>query len=285
MPDAAFFVVLGYTAVAVVLGSVYFRRYQIARPPIGVVTLGDVAVMLVGIALVPPLYLLLPRWAVTGLLGMAAAGVLIPALRPFLGGRWPARLVTLALVSADTALAMWLGALHPAFLALNNLVLVLLVIGIANLWAQSGMRARDLALLSIGLTIYDLAATSLLGVMDNLFSRVWGLPLAPLIAWPAGGGQWLGIGLGDVLIATLFPLVMRKAFGGAAGAAAQALGLAVVTILLLLLDLGIVRVTIPAMAALGPLVVLHYLVWRRRGQERTTWRYWAAEPHSSPRRP
>jgi hypothetical protein len=45
-----------------------------------------------------------------------------------------------------------------------------------------------------------------------------------------------------------------------------------------LLDLGLVRRTIPAMVALGPLTVAQYLFWRRRGPERTTREYLQAEP-------
>ena len=32
----AFWVVLGHAAAAVVLGSAFFRRYRVARPPVGV---------------------------------------------------------------------------------------------------------------------------------------------------------------------------------------------------------------------------------------------------------
>jgi hypothetical protein len=194
MPDAAFLVVAGHVVAAVVLGTIYFRRFRIARPAIGVITFGDVAAMLVGIVLVPYLYQLISRCLVAGLLGLAAISIL------------------------------------------NT---------------------------------------------DDLFNRVWGLPFAPLIAWPVGVGQWLSVGLGDVLLATLFPLVMRKAFGRSAAVTSLALGIGALVILLLLLDLGVVRVTIPAMVVLGPLIVLHYLFWRRRARERTTWRYWAAEPASS----
>ena len=92
-------------------------------------------------------------------------------------------------------------------------------------------------------------------------------------------GRWLGIGLGDLLLATLFPLVQRKAFGRRAGLVAMGLGLAALGAMLAALDLGLVRVTIPAMVALGPLAVAQYLFWaRRRGQERTTYRYLREEP-------
>ena len=80
----------------------------------------------------------------------------------------------------------------------------------------------------------------------------------------------LGIGLGDVLLATVFPLVMRKAFGRAAGIAALVIALlAIGTMLALPL-----KVVFPAMVVLGPLMMLQYLYWRsRRGPERTTRRY------------
>ena len=49
--------------------------------------------------------------------------------------------------------------------------------------------------------------------------------------------------------------------------------------MLALLDLRVVRVTVPAMVALGPLMVAQYLFWARRlGAERTTWQYQQAEP-------
>jgi hypothetical protein len=73
-----------------------------------------------------------------------------------------------------------------------------------------------------------------------------------------------------LLLATVFPLVMRKAFGRAAGITAMVIALlALGTMLALPL-----KVVFPAMVVLGPLMVLQYLYWRRqRGQERTMWQY------------
>jgi hypothetical protein len=155
-----------------------------------------------------------------------------------------------------------------------------------NLWAQSGLKARHVAILGGGLAVYDVVATSVLPLMDDLIARLGGLPFAPLVAWEAGG-QRLGIGLGDLLMASVFPLVMRKAFGRRAGWMALASVLVVTAILLALLALGIVRVTLPAMVALGPLMVAQYVFWARRlGPERTTREYLEAEPlRSLPKRP
>jgi hypothetical protein len=53
---------------------------------------------------------------------------------------------------------------------------------------------------------------------------------------------------------------------------------------LALLDLGLVRATIPAMVVVGPLTAALYLVWHRRGRERTTREYRQAEPLAAPAR-
>ena len=118
------------------------------------------------------------------------------------------------------------------------------------------------------------------GVLGILVTtRLWAEATAvKLVAWPVGPNGWLGIGLGDLLLATVGPLALRKAFGRRAGLAAVTLSVASIAVLLALLDQGLVRVTIPAMVLLGPLTVAQYLVWRRGGRERTTWEYLQAEP-------
>jgi hypothetical protein len=220
-------------------------------------------------------------------------GALLVVLEPVLGARatWPA---ALTLLVADSA-AAWragTGAGDTVFLLVNNAVLVLAVIGVANLWAQSGLRARDTALLAGSLAVYDAVATAYLPLTDTLLGHLAGLPFVPLVAWTIGAwtiGAWtigpagaagggLGIGLGDLLLATVGPLVLRKAYGRRAGLLAAALALAALAVLLALLDLGLVRPAIPAMVVLGPLLVAQYLGWERRGPERTTWEYLQSEP-------
>jgi hypothetical protein len=99
-----------------------------------------------------------------------------------------------------------------------------------------------------------------------------------MVAWGSGSTQ-LGIGLGDLLLATVFPLTMRKAFGRAAGLLAAGLSLATIAAMAVGVELAQVRVSIPVMTVLGPLMVLQYWLWiHRRGSERTTWQYHAAEP-------
>src|SRR5438270_642793 len=82
-------------------------------------------------------------------------------------------------------------------------VLLVAIIGAANLWAQSGMKARDAALLGAALVVYDFVATVLLPLMNDLIGRLASLPFAPQITWASGDDQWLGVGLGDLLLAAV----------------------------------------------------------------------------------
>ena len=177
---------------------------------------------------------------------------------------------------------MWtnlrLGATSPAFFLVNNSVLVLAVAGVTSLWAQSGIKARDVAVLGGALAAYDLIATSLLPLMTDLISRLASIPLAPVVSWGVGPERLL-IGLGDLLLATVFPLAMRKAFGRSAGIAAMAINLGAIAATLAFLQLAKVEVGVPLMTGLGPLMVVQYAYWvLRRGPERTTWEYLRTEP-------
>jgi hypothetical protein len=279
----AILVVLGHAAAAMLLGWAYFRRHAVARPPLGVLTLGDVAAMIGGIILIPYLYLALPGWLVAALLALAVASVLVEVWGPVLPARRLAWLAALLVVGADIALARRAGTTSTPYFVLNNLVLVAAIVGTTNLWAQAGMRARDLAILAGALVVYDFVATSLLPLTDDLIARLAGLPFTPLVAWPTGDGRWLGLGLGDLLLATLAPLVLRKAYGRTAGLLALALALGLVGVLLALPALGRLTATFPVMVVLGPLIVLQHLCWARwRGPERTTRQYLEDEP-ASPR--
>lgn len=279
----ALLVILAHAVAALGLSWAYFRRCRIARPPVGVLNLRDVALMIGGIALIPYLYLALPRWLVAGLLALGILSAVYFAFEPLFQVRvmvWPA---VILLAAADIAAAWAAGPASARFFLVNNAVMVLAVVGLTNLWAQSGMRARDAAALAGMLAVYDVVATWLLPLMTDLFASVSDLPFAPIVAWRAGhDGLWLGMGLGDLLLATVFPLVARKAFGYRAGRAALAIGFAALGAVLALPALGAVRATFPVMIVLGPLTVAQYLLYRRRfGPERTTWQYVLAEPMRS----
>jgi hypothetical protein len=273
-------VILSLAAAAALLAWLYYRRFAIIRPPVGVFNLGDIAVMIAAVILVPFLYLLLPLWLVAGILALGSLSLLYFTWEPVLRSTWAVWLVTILLAGADLAAALAPGADPAWFFAANNAVIVLTVVGVTNLWAQSGMKAREAAILGAALAIYDLVATSFLPLMTDLFTRLETLPFAPVLAWPVGaGGGWFSIGLGDLLMAAVFPLVMRKAFGRIAGLLALASGLGAIGLLVLGLVSGLLAGAIPVMVVLGPLMVLQYACWRRlQGPERTTWQYLQVEP-------
>jgi hypothetical protein len=274
MAYLSYIVVLGGAVCSILGGWAYFRHFQVSRPPIGVFTLQDLTLMILFIVLVPFLYLVLPLWFAAALLLLATLGILYFTWEPVLHAHWTTWLVVCALLAADLGAAFLLGARSNGFLAVNDAVLVVMVVGIGNLWAQSGMKARDASLLGVFLAVYDILATSLLPLTSTLFSHLAGLPLAPLLSWGSGRGA-LGIGLGDLLLATVFPLVLRKAFSRCAGLIAIGLTLGVMSTLLALPLRGV----FPVMVVLGPLMGLQYLFWRRyRGRERTTWQYLQEEP-------
>jgi hypothetical protein len=274
--------VWGLTALTVLWGMAYFRRYPMTRPPLGVMHLGDVAFMLGAIVLIPSLYLALPGWLVTALFAVGSLGLLQLLLEPMVSlpwRRWLPWVVAAALVAADILLARQVGTESLPYLAVNNVVLILTVVAVTNVWAQSGLRARDLAILSGALVIYDLLATSLLPVTNDLIARLAGLPFTPVLAWPLGHEQWLGIGLGDLLFATAGPLVYRKAFGRTAGLVAILIAVAAVGAVVLAGLLGWLPGIFPVMVVLGPLLVAQYLVWIRvTGHERTTAQYLGEDP-------
>ncbi len=274
MQYLSYAVVLGGAVCAILGGWAYFRRYQVSRPPIGVFNLKDLALMVLFIILVPLLYLVLPIWLAAGLLLLVALSVLYFTWEPVLHARWATWLAVCALLTADLGTAFLLGVRSNGFFAVNDAVLVMVVAGISNLWAQSGMKARDAALLGAFLAVYDILATSQLPLTSTLFAHLAGLPLVPLLSWGSGRGA-LGIGLGDLLLATVFPLVLRKAFGRSAGIIAMILAPGAMGMLLALPLRGV----FPVMVVLGPLMGLQYLFWRRyRGQERTTWQYLQEDP-------
>jgi hypothetical protein len=215
------------------------------------------------------------------MLGGGVLGILYFTLEPVLRVRWAVWAGALLLVAGDIALALTEGIDTVPFLLLNNVVLVLVVTGVTNLWAQSGMKARDVVVLAGALAVYDWIATVQLTVMEDLIGRLVNLPFVPLLAWTGAAPNrgLVGVGLGDLLLATLFTLVMRKAFGRAAGWLAAGVSVASIATILVLFAAGVLTSAVPAMVVLGPLMVAQYLAWRHaRGQERTTGQYLQAEP-------
>ena len=202
MLATSFYVVLAFTASAVLLGWVYFRNYQIARPSVGVLNLGDVAFMIGVIILIPFLYLALPLWVVAAIFAMAMLSILLFVAEPLLRARWANWVVALLLIGADVWSNLYFGATSTTFFGEQHSTRAGRV-GVTSLWAQSGIKARDVAVLGGVLALYDLIATSLLPLMMDLIERLASIPFAPVVSWGVGSERFV-IGLGDLLLQRCF---------------------------------------------------------------------------------
>ncbi|MHA6757663.1 hypothetical protein [Streptacidiphilus sp. PAMC 29251] len=265
----------GCVALLTAAAAFYLGRVRMPRPPVGVYTSGDVAVLCVGVVLAPFLYLDLPGVAVSALFGLVFCSAVQFTLAPLLAGP---RAWALALAATAATGACAVAGLSSASRIGTDAVLALAVVGVANLWTQSGLRSAQVAVFAAVLACYDLAATGLTDVTGRFAAQVQNRPFAPLLAL-TGGAKPVGVGLGDLLLLVLFPLVATKAFGRAAGWWAAAVGLLVTSTVSLLFGLGLLASGFPLLTALGPLIVLQHLFWTRRlGAERSTvqWRSGAA---------
>ena len=269
----AYAVVTTLVGAATVAAWIYFRRFELMRPPIGVFDWHDVVFMLAAIVVVPVAYLALPRVVVGTVLCLLALNIFYFGLEPVLRLRPLIWIGAVGLVATDVVVSLTVHAGASWVLAVNDLELVVLAVFVTNMLVQSGMRARDLAFVVSGLAVYDVIATTFLGLMGDLLRRLATLPFAPLVAWREGG-QWLAVGLGDLLMVVLAPLVLRKAFGRTAGIVSAVTSVAAVAGMLAALRLGWYSRPMPAMVVLGPLLLPQYAWWRLRcGPERRTWEY------------
>ena len=278
MEHLYFTVVFGSVACALGGSWIYFRRYQLSRVPIGVMNLTDIAVMMVAIIALPFLYLVLPVWLVAAFLLLSALSVLYASLQPILHARWAVWLVTLSLLFSDSVTVFLAGDKTEHLLRHQQPDPDPAGGGHRQpLGAKRRQSARS-GSARPALALYDFVATAQSPLMTSLIDRLSNLPLAPIIAWNSDGAT-LSLGLGDLLLASVFPLVMRKAYGRTAGLIALVLALAAIGVLLAFPS----RQGFPVMVILAPLMAAQFLYWsRRRGQERTTRQYLLEEPMRGP---
>lgn len=264
-------IVVAHYALAMLLSVAYFRRYRMPQPPLGVMNLSDVALALVCIVVVPYLHVLAPSWASTGFLALVMGGLFALLLEPMI----PRRRWRWLLALAGVALGIAAPSLRPGdshvFTTVNNALIVLAVVSIANVWVQSGASARTLVVMAMAVTVYDFVFTGRLPLTADLFARLDHRPFEPLIGW-RDGPVWPAMGLGDTLMASAFVLGLYKAWGRGAAAAGLSAMLLVLPVLFLRPFFGTLFVTdaYPAMVVIGPVQWAVYAACRRRhGPERT----------------
>ncbi|MEW2293182.1 hypothetical protein ABZ719_10815 [Streptomyces sp. NPDC006743] len=259
----------------------YLARVTVPRPPVGVYAPADVAVLCAGVVVAPLLYGALPGAWVSALFGLVLCVAVQFTLAPLCSGRWA---WCLALAATGLTAGAAVAGTAAGVRAGTGVLLAVAVVGVANLWAQSGMRSAQVAALAAVLTCYDLVATTLTHVTGDFFEQVRGRPFAPLLAL-TGGAHPVAVGLGDLLLLVLFPLVAAKAYGRGEALLAGAVGVAVTSAISALFAVGALTEGFPLLTALGPLIVVQHLVWSHRaGGERTTaeWRAGAVAPAPRP---
>ena len=275
------------TGVIVVCGGalIYFRRVRTDRPPIGTFNARDVVILLVFVGILPFVYGWLPIPLVTCLLALTFASALYIGYRPLLGsvGIWLGigLLFGFNIWSSNHNMGTLLG--WQLWFGQQSLMVALAAIAVCNLYLQGGMKLRHVAGLSLGLAGYDLLFASYYPLTGRLIARYITHPLTPLLGMRFGLDDY-AVGLGDLLVYSLFFVAAYKAYGAraatiAAGVIAVMGGFATAFIPYLFnFTNANLDVLIPAQSLFGPAAFVAYL-WMKRhyGRERTMAEYLAGQ--------
>ena len=283
-------VVCAGAVLAVLAALVFFQNITLQRPAIGTFNGRDVIVLFVFIVTLPILYLTVPHAVLTGFLILTFTSALAIGYRPVMprAALW---LAIAGLLGADMALAAVMGSsvgLWQAYWIVNSAVMMFGVAAVSNLYIQGGMKLSHVAWFALGLAVYDPLFSFVFPITDQLANRFVGFALDPSMGFRFGP-HVQNIGVGDLLVFTLFVLAAYRGYGRRAAAISAA---AVVVIG------GIVPVTLPSLVSglnteggfvipvqtfFGPTAFLLYLWFRRRGAEAPRWRRPAQAVSSRPR--
>src|ERR1039457_1800766 len=263
-------------------GLFYLTRIRIPRPTIGRFAGSDVIVMSVMLISMSLLYPHLPTIAIASIFGLVFTTILNSTLTAVLGG--PRAIMTTALL-LGLAIVSWVSHENLIMSSASDVVLLACIIGIANTWVQTGASCRHICALVVVLTGYDYLATWVTVLTRVLTERLNGIPLAPILVLPFGKAQ-IAIGVGDVLVATVWPLVLTKSYGRGHAAVGATIGISAIAATLAANGIGWIPQgrDFPVLVLLGPAILLHYLIaFRSNRTERTVaqWRIAMAEAKRS----
>jgi hypothetical protein len=263
----------------------YFRRVRMDRPPVGTFNARDVVILLIFIGVLPFIYGWLPVPLVTCLLVVTFASALYIGYRPLLGpvGIWLGigLLFGFNIWSSHHVMGTIPG--WQLWYAEQSIMVALSAIAVCNLYLQGGMKLRHVAWLSLGLAGYDVIFASYYPLTGRLLARYVTHPLTPVVGMRFGEVDY-AVGLGDLLVYSLFFVAAYKAYGAraakiAAGVIVVMGGLATAFIPFLFnLTNANLDILIPAQSLFGPAAFLAYL-WMKRhyGRERTMAEYLASQ--------
>jgi hypothetical protein len=269
-----------YQATVVCLGAVlailaaltFSERVVLPRPVIGTFNGRDVLVVFAFIVTLPVLYLAVPHAVLAGFLCVTFASALYIGYRPVVPSAvlWPG---IAALLGANIALAAISGTSTgrwQAYWAVNSVIVMLTVATVSNLYIQGGMRLAHVAWFALGLAVYDPVFTFVFPVTDKLEDRFYGFALNPSMGFQLGPNTQ-SIGLGDLLVFTLFMLAAYRGYGRRAALASGAAVIAFGCIAPIALSAMVSALSaeggfvIPVQTFFGPVAFLLYLWFAKRG--------------------
>ena len=263
----------------------YFRRVRMDRPPVGTFNARDVVILLIFIGILPFVYGWLPDTLVTCLLAVTFASALYIGYRPLLGsvGIWLGigLLFGFNIWSSHHLMGTIPG--WQLWYTEQSIMVGLSAIAVCNLYLQGGMKLRHVAWLSLGLAGYDVLFASYYPLTGELIARYITHPLTPVVGMRFGEVDY-AVGLGDLLVYSLFFVAAYKAYGARAAKIAAAVivvmgGFATAFIPFLFnFSNANLDILIPAQSVFGPVAFLTYL-WMKRhyGRERTMAEYLASQ--------
>ncbi|HEX6448403.1 MAG TPA: hypothetical protein VF060_02975 [Trebonia sp.] len=273
--------------VTVVCGGAlaYFRRVRMDRPAVGTFNTRDVVILLGFIGVLPFVYGWLPVPLVTCLLVLTFTSALYIGYRPLLGpvGIWLGigLLLGFNIWSSNHIMGTLPG--WQVWFTEQGITVALAAIAVCNLYLQGGMKFRHVAWLSLGLAGYDVIFAAYYPLTGRLIARYLTHPLTPLVGIRFGYVDY-AVGLGDLLVYSLFFVAAYKAYG--ARAATIAAGVIVVmggfatAFIPYLFNFTNANLDelIPAQSLFGPAAFITYR-WMKRhyGRERTMAEYLASQ--------
>ncbi len=263
----------------------YFQRIRLERPAIGVFNGRDIFFLLFFIVVLPLLYLVLPSMVLTGFLILTFVSAMYITLRPLLLARYVwliiPSLIVLNVLVTETLLGTRPG--WQVYWILNSIVVLISVVGVSNLYVQGGMRLRHVSWFALSLGVYDGIFAFVFPITQKLADSFEGRPLDASIGFTIG--MYSGnIGIGDLLVYSLFMVAAYKGFGKKGvissfvvitifGALLPAIAPLVITSLLR----GTLGVVIPAQIFFGPAAFITYLWLSRQTPERSMAQWYSVQ--------
>jgi hypothetical protein len=255
----------------------YFRHVRMERPAIGTFNTRDVVILLTFIGVLPFIYGWMPIPPVTCLLAVTFASALYIGYRSLLGpvGIWLGIGVLLGLNIWSSHYLMGTIPGWQVWYTEQTILVGLSAIAVCNLYVQGGMKLQHVAWLSLGLAAYDVLFASYYPLTGRLIARYITHPFTPVIGMRFGEVDY-AVGLGDLLVYSLFVVAAYKAYGARAATIAagviMVMGGFATAFLPFLFNVtnSNLDLLVPAQSLFGPAAFVAYL-WMKRhyGRERT----------------